>query len=106
MMRLMLSRKTCPHCSTCLALVEEGVAVCLKEFRKAGGRLATYPLHKVVCACEDSVLMVFGYLLKMLPQGVSIKISPPMAISGILRDCTRPTSKLLQFPGIDLFICR
>ncbi len=95
-MRLMLSRKTRPQCSSCLALVEERVAVCLKEFRKAGGRLATYPLHKAVCACEDSVLMVLGYLLKMLPQGVSKNIS----------DCTRPTNKLLQFPGIDLFICQ
>ena len=70
-----------PHGSSCLALVEEGVAVCLKEFRKGGGRLATYPLHKVACACEDSVLVVLGYLLKMLPQGVSIKISPPTVTS-------------------------
>ena len=78
--------------------------MCLKEFRKAGGRLTTYPLHKVVCACEDSVLMVLGYLLKVLPQGISVKISPPMGISGILRDCARPDGKLLQFPGVDLFI--
>ena len=102
----MLSRKTCPIARSCLALVEEGVAVCLKEFRKAGGRLATYPLHKVVCAGEDSVVMVLGYLLNMLPQGVSMVISPPIAISGALRGCTRPTSKVLQFPGIDLFICQ
>ena len=67
--------------------------MCLKEFRKAGGNLTAYPLHKVVCAGEDSVLMVLGYLLKMLPQGVSIKISPPMAVSGI-----RPPQQAASVP--------
>jgi len=74
----------------------------LKKFRKAGGRLTAYPLHKVVCACEDSVLMILRNLLKMLPKRIGVMIAP----LAIARNCARTGRKLLQFPGVNLLICQ
>src|SRR6185503_20484199 len=101
-MRPLLSRRNCSRCGRYLSLVEEGIAMYLKKFRKAGGRLTAYPLHKVVCACEDSVLMILRNLLKMLPKRIGVMIAP----LAIARNCARTGRKLLQFPGVNLLICQ